>query len=579
MMIKTREQLIKKYLDFFKSKKHKVIPNSPLIPEHDPTVLFTTAGMHPIVPYLLGQSHPSGKRLCNNQKCIRTTDIEEVGDEFHLTFFEMLGNWSLGDYFKKEAIEYSFEFLTKILKLPKEKLSITCFKGDKNAPKDTEAAKIWQNLGIKAKQIKFLGKEDNWWGPAGNTGPCGPDTEMFYHGAEVWNDVFMQYNKNDKGEYEELKQKNVDTGMGVERMLAILQNFKSVYETHTFLPIIKQIEKLSGKKYNKNKEDTRAMRIIADHIKASVLILAEKITPSNIEQGYIARRLIRRAIRYGRLLEIKRDFTKILAEEVLKIYSDYPALKKNKNFILKELEKEEQRFTGILKQGIKYFEKLKEQIKGKTIDGKTAFLLYQSYGFPLEMTQELAEENKLKVDVLGFEKEQAKHQKLSRTATEGRFKSGLADKSEETTKLHTATHLLLAALRQVLGEHVEQKGSNITAERLRFDFSHDEKLTPKQIKEVESIVNKNIKAGLDVRREEMSVDEAKKQGAMGVFEDKYGKKISVYSICSPKDTISKEICAGPHVTNTKKLGNLKILKEESSSKGVRRIKAKLEEEK
>jgi len=571
-MIKTRQQLIKIYIDFFKSKNHKEIPNSPLIPENDPTVLFTTAGMHPLVPYLLGQKHPLGKRLCNVQKCIRTGDIDDVGDCFHLTFFEMLGNWSLGDYFKKQAIEMSFEFLTEILKIPKEKLTVTCFKGDKNAPKDTEAAEIWESMGIKKNHIKFLGKEDNWWGPAGKTGPCGPDTEMFFRGFEIWNDVFMQYNKQADGKYAELKQKNVDTGMGVERTLAILQGKDSVYETHVFLPIIRQIEKLSKKKYGEDKNETRSMRIIADHIKASVFILAEGISPSNTEQGYVLRRLIRRAVRYGRELGMEEKFTKKIAETVFPIYSDYKHLQKNKKFILEEIENEEQWFSKILEQGIRYFERMKKKIKGKTIDGKTAFLLYQSYGFPLEMTQELAKESNLKVDVEGYYKEQQKHQKLSRTATEGRFKSGLADHSEQTTKLHTATHLLLAALRKILGKNIEQKGSNITAERLRFDFNFGRKLTDKEIKKIEELVNKKISEKIDIKREILSLDEAKKSGATGSFEHRYGEKVSIYSI----GDFSKEICAGPHVKNTGELGKFSIKKQESIGKGVRRIKAVLE---
>jgi len=570
--IKDRKELINLYIDFFKSKAHKEIPNSPLIPENDPTVLFTTAGMHPLVPYLLGHKHPLGKRLVNAQKCIRTGDIDEVGDEFHLTFFEMLGNWSLGDYFKKEAIEYSFEFLTKILKIPKEKLRITCFKGDKDAPKDTEAAKIWENLGIKKSQIKFLGKKENWWGPAGKTGPCGPDTEMFVNNSEIWNDVFMQYNKNAKGDYTELKQKNVDTGMGVERTLAILQNKSSVYETHLFLPIIEKIEKLSKKRYGQNKEETRAMRIIADHIKASVFILAENIAPSNKEHGYVLRRLIRRAIRYGKTIMMQNNFTKQLAEIVISIYPDYRHLQKNKKFILNEIEKEENIFRQVLASGLRYFNKILKQIKNKTVSGKDAFLLYQSYGFPLEMTIELAKENKLKVDVKGFEAEQKKHQKLSRTASAGKFKSGLADHSKETTKLHTATHLLNQALRQVLKKpDLHQKGSNITAERLRFDFNFDRKLTEKEIKQVEDLVNKKIQEKLEIKREEMNLEQAKKQGVHGVFEHKYGDKVFVYSI----GNFSREICAGPHVSNTSELGKFKIIKEESSAKGVRRIKAVL----
>lgn len=613
--ISTRTELIKAYIDFFKSKKHKEIPNSPLIPENDPTVLFTTAGMHPLVPYLLGQKHPLGKNLCNVQKCIRTSDIDEVGDGFHLTAFEMLGHWSLGEYFKEDAIKLAFEFLIKKLQIPKEQLAITCFKGDKDAPKDEESAMIWESLGIPKSRIAFLPKEENWWGPAGKTGPCGPDTEVYYwvgkgkpkgdpsekpeEWAEIWNcGVFMEYYKDEKGEFKPLKQKNVDTGMGVERTLAILHGKKSVYETKVFEPIIKKIEELSGKKYGKDKEQTKSMRIIADHIRASVWILAEKVEPSNLERGYVLRRLIRRAIRHAKLLGVSGKFTKDIAEDVIKVYStgtyrsghfknknrsmsyvcmDYDYIKKNRDFILGELESEEERFSEVLEKGIRYFDRIKKELKGKVIDGKSAFLLYQSCGFPLEMTQELAKEQGLEVDVLGFEQEQAKHQELSRTATEGKFKSGLADSSKETTRLHTANHLLLAALRQVLGEHVEQRGSNITAERLRFDFSHDEKLTPEQLKEVEDIVNKNIQKGLEVKREEMTVKEAKAQGAMGVFDEKYGNKVSVYTICSPDEAISKEICKGPHVSSTKELGKFKIKKEEASSKGVRRIKAILKD--
>ncbi|MDI6737186.1 MAG: alanine--tRNA ligase [Nanoarchaeota archaeon] len=588
--VKTRQELIKAYIDFFKSKSHKEVPNSALIPQNDPTVLFTTAGMHPLVPFLLGQKHPLGKRLCNVQKCIRTTDIDSVGDKLHLTFFEMLGNWSLGDYFKSESIEYSFEFLTKSLGISLGMLSFTCFKGDKDAPADREAAEKWKKLGVKEDRIAFLPKEDNWWGPAGKTGPCGPDTEIFFwvgkgkpHGnpginpkdwAEIWNNVFMQYEKKEDGSFAELKQKNIDTGMGVERTVATLNGNESVYETDSLLPLIRKAEELSAKKYNG--ETAKSMRIIADHIRASVMLLAENVKPSNVEQGYVLRRLIRRAVRHGRMLGIEGNFTHLIAEEVLKIYPDYAHVQKNREFILKELKAEEERFSEVLEKGIRYFERIKQDIKGKVIDGKTAFLLYQSFGFPIEMTQELAKENNLEVDILGYETEQAMHQELSRTATEGKFKSGLADNSEATARLHTATHLLDAALRQVLGSHVEQRGSNITSERLRFDFSHDSKMAPEQLKEVEKIVNDNIKKQLDVKREEMTVDGAKKLGAVGVFEHKYGEKISVYTICDPKNVYSREICAGPHVQNTKELGKFKILKEEASSKGVRRIKAVLE---
>ena len=579
----TRKQLIKLYLDFFKSKNHKEIPNVSLIPENDPTVLFTTAGMHPLVPYLLGEKHPQGKRLVNVQKCIRTQDIDDVGDSYHHTFFEMLGNWSLGDYFKKEAVEYSFEFLTEILEIPIEKIAVSVFKGDKDAPKDEESAEIWMNLGIPKERIAFLPKSDNWWDPAGKTGPCGPDTEMFFwkskteppktfnpkdkNWIEIWNDVLMQYNKDEKENYNEAKQKNIDTGMGVERTITVLNNLEDNYLSDSFSPIIKEIEKLSRKSYRNSQKE---MRIIADHIKASVFIISDGITPSNLEQGYVLRRLIRRAIRYGRQLEMK-NFTKQIAEPVFKIYDDYKHLEKNKSKILEELEKEEKRFLETLEKGISIFEKVakdKEQISGKD-----AFLLYQSYGFPIEITIELAKEKNIKVDEESYQKELAKHQELSRTATQGKFKSGLADNSEQTTKLHTATHLLAEALRQVLKKpDLIQKGSNITPERLRFDFNFDRKLTEEEIKKIKELVNKKIQEKIPVVKKEMTLEQAKKFGARGVFEHKYEDKIFVYSV----GDFSKEICAGPHVKNTSELGKFRIIKEESSSAGVRRIKAIVE---
>ena len=561
--MKSRQELIKAYIDFFKTKNHKEIPNASLIPENDPTVLFTTAGMHPLVPYLLGQKHPQGKRLVNNQKCIRTGDIEEVGDDCHLTFFEMLGNWSLGDYFKQEAIEYSFDFLTKKLKIPKEKISVTCFKGDKDAPKDNESAKIWESIGIPKSRIKFLGKVDNWWGPAGKTGPCGPDTEMFVNNCEIWNDVLMQYNKDEKGNYNPAKQKNVDTGMGVERTLMILNKNKSVYETSTFQPIIKQIEKLSKQKYEKN---TKEMRIIADHVKASVMILHSNILPSNTEQGYVLRRLIRRAIRYAKKLNINTIVP--ISEPIFDIYPDY---KLDKTKIKQELEKEEKRFLETLEKGLNIFNRLTKD--KKQLSGKDSFLLYQSYGFPIEITQDLAKEKKIKIDIKAYEKEFNEHQKLSRTATAGKFKSGLADSGEQTTKLHTATHMLNQALRIVLkNPDLHQKGSNITPERLRFDFNFDRKLTDEEKKEVEKLINKQIKKAIPITKQEMTLEQAKKQGIKGVFETKYGAKVNTYTI----GDFSKEICAGPHVSNTSELGIFKIKKEGSSSAGVRRIKAVLE---
>jgi len=567
-------ELRKRYLNFFKSKHHAIISGVSLIPENDPTVLFTTAGMHPLVAYLLGQKHPAGDRLVDVQKCIRTGDIEEVGDDFHLSFFEMLGNWSLGDYFKKEAIEYSFEFLTKVLCLDKKRLYITCFKGDKDSPKDTESAEAWMSLGISKERIFFLPKKDNWWGPAGKTGPCGPDTEMFYDTGkkacsksckpgcncgkyvEIWNDVFMQYNKTENEEYVPLEQKNVDTGMGVERTLAILQNKNNVYETELFLPIIEKIKELS-----KN-EDEKAIRIIADHIKAIVFLLDEKLVPSNLDQGYVLRRFIRRSIRYGRLLGIERSFLCDLAKTVIKIYPEI----KNKDFIFEELKKEEEKFSNALEKALKKFDKLAQD---KLISGKEVFILFSSYGLPMEMTKELAKEKGIKIDEKGYEKEYVKHQEISRKGAERRFRGGLADHTEKTTKLHTATHLLHSALRKVLGEHVYQRGSNITEDRLRFDFSNDRKLTDEELKKVEDLVNKQIKKGLEIKREELTVEEAKKKSAIGVFGERYGERVSVYSI----GDFDIEICGGPHVQNTKELGQFKITKEESVASGVRRIKA------
>ncbi len=527
-------------------------------------MFFTTAGMHPLVPFLLGHPHPAGKKLVNVQRCIRTGDIEKIGNKTHHTFFEMLGNWSLGNYFKQDAIKYSFEFLTKTLKIPKKKIVVSCFKGDKNAPKDIVSAEIWKSLGIK--KIKFLPKSENWWGPAGKTGPCGPDTEIFVNNMEIWNDVFMQYNKNKQGKYLPLKQKNVDTGMGVERTITILNNLDDNYLSECFLPIIKKIEKLSGKKYKGNE---KFMRIIADHIKAATFIIADGIVPSNFEQGYVVRRLIRRAIRYGKKLGME-NFVKQIAEPVFQIYDDYNILAENKGKILKELENEEKKFSKTLEIGLRKFNKMATD---KVISGKEAFLLFQSYGFPIEITQELAKEKNIKIKIKEYGAEVKKHQKLSKTATQGRFKSGLADNSEATTKLHTATHLLLAALRKVLkNKDINQRGSNITPERLRFDFNFSRKLTEKEIKSVEDFINKKIKEKIPVQRDEMSIDKAKKQGAIGVFDNKYKGKVSVYTIAN----FSKEICAGPHVDNLRELGKFKIIKEESSSAGVRRIKAKLE---
>jgi len=605
----TSRELRQKYLDFFKSQGHVVITSASLIPENDPTVLFTTAGMHPLVPYLLGQKHPAGARLTDAQKCLRTGDIEEVGDATHHTFFEMMGNWSLGDYFKKESIAFSWKFLTdaKWLGLDKNRLAVSVFQGDDDAPFDEEAYNLWSGIfkknNLPLERIAKLPKKNNWWGPAGTTGPCGPDTEIFYWSGdvakipssfnddndawvEIWNNVFMQYNKDADGKFAPLVQKNVDTGLGLERVLALINGLSDNYQTDLFSNLIKEIEKLSGHKYGESPEATRAMRIIADHLKAAAFIIGDDrgVSPSNTDQGYVVRRLIRRAIRYGRQLGISQDlWTKEIAAISIQDYEHvYPEFRRNEAFIFDNLNKEEEKFNRTLEKGLIEFNKL----SADGISGEEAFKLYQSYGFPLEITEELAKEKGVAIDIPGFEAELKKHQDLSRTAAAGKFKGGLADAGAETTKLHTAAHLLLAALRRVLGDHVVQKGSNITAERLRLDFSHPEKITPEQIKAVEDLVNGAIASNFKVVCEELSLEEAKKRGAMGVFDSKYGEKVKVYTIChldadasigseALKTAFSQEICGGPHVENTQILGHFSIQKEEASSAGVRRIKAVL----
>lgn len=569
----TSNELRQKYLDFFKSKKHAILPSSPLIPENDPTVLFTTAGMHPLVPYLLGEKHPLGKRLASAQKCIRTSDIDLVGDDWHLTFFEMLGNWSLGDYWKKESIDYSWEFLTskKWLGLDPSYLAVTVFMGDNDAPFDQEAYDFWLKK-LPKERIAKLGKEDNWWGPAGKTGPCGPDTEIFYWSGnknaipqafdpedkrwvEIWNNVFMQYNKVSEKKFDSLSQKNVDTGMGLERTVAILSGYSSVYEIDSFKAIIQEIKRQIGQL---NQKDGR---IIADHLKASVFLAAEGLAPSNLEQGYVLRRLIRTIIVKG-VKEIDK-----LAEVVIDIYGDfYDELKKNKKQIIANMSEEQNKFVKTLDKAMKEYGKLKSN---KVISGGEAFVLFATYGLPFEVIESLAQEDNLKLDIKGFKEEFKKHQEMSRTATAGKFKSGLADNSQAVTKLHTAAHLLLQALRQILGPDIMQKGSNITAERLRLDFNFPRKLTEEELKKVEDLVNEKISKGLEVKCEEMPPEDAKKQGALGAFGHKYGEIVKVYSI----GDFSKEICAGPHVNNIKELKSFKIIKEESSSSGVRRIKA------
>ena len=584
------------YLDFFRSKGHAVIPSASLIPENDPTVLFTTAGMHPLVPYLMGQKHPAGTRLTDVQKCVRTGDIDEVGDTSHCTFFEMLGNWSLGDYFKKESIAWSWEFLTdeKWLGIPKEKLSFTCFEGDADAPRDTVSHDRWVEMGADPSHIVYLPKKNNWWGPAGLTGPCGPDTEIFYDTGrpacgpdckagcdcgkylEIWNNVFMEYNKVGEGKFEPLAQKNVDTGMGLDRTIATLQGVESVFDTDAFSGIIELIGKLSHHSYKESADTVKAFRIIADHIRCATFILGDQrgVTPSNVDQGYILRRLIRRSIRYAMQLGIPRYGLVDVAAAVIDQYGDvYPELEENREKVLSELKREENRFADTLKKGIKEFNKTAANAQNGAIDGVSAFHLYDTYGFPIELTMELAQEKGITVDVDGFHAAFAEHQKKSQAGATQRFKSGLADHQEATTALHSATHLLHKALRVVLNDDtISQKGSNITAERLRFDFSFPRKMTPEELKAVEDLVNEQINRHMPITCEEMTVAEAKAQGAIGLFESKYGERVKVYTM----GDFSKEICGGPHAQNTGDLGHFVIKKEEASSSGVRRIKAVLE---
>ena len=584
------KELRAKYIEFFKENGHAEIKSAPLIPDNDPTVLFTTAGMHPLVPYLLGEKHPLGTRLTDYQKCIRTGDIEEVGDPVHLTFFEMLGNWSLGDYFKVESIGYSFDFLTneRWLNIPLDRLAFTVFAGDEDAPFDEEAFNEWRKHGVSEKRIAILPKKDNWRGPAGETGPCGPDTEIFYwtgpqptpevfdpsdkRWVEIWNNVFMQYFKNAEGKFEPLKQQNVDTGMGVERVTAILQGKASCYDTEIFAPLFAKLDELRG--IETPAERTRSERIIVEHMRAATFIMGDGVTPGKVDQAYVLRRIIRRAIREAMKLELNKSFTVAMAQVVIDNYKDvYSELAINEKIILEEFEREERQFASALDRGTKEFEKLiarvPAHIERKVISGKNAFNLYETYGFPIELTVEMAAEKGFTVDMEGYQKAFEKHQELSRQGAEQKFKGGLADHSDETARLHTATHMLHKALRIVLGDHVAQKGSNITAERLRFDFSHPDKMTPEQIAEVQKIVNEQIQRELPVICEEMTVDEARAAGAIGLFGDKYGERVKVYSI----GDYSKEICGGPHAQNSKDLGEFIIQKEESSSRGVRRIKA------
>lgn len=585
----TANELRTMYVNYFKERGHKEIASASLLPENDPTVLFTTAGMHPLIPYLLGEKHPGGKRLTDVQKCVRTEDIDEVGDDTHCTFFEMLGNWSLGEYGKRESISMSFEFLTKYLNIPTERLAVTVFEGDELVPADVEAEKIWRELGLEDTQIYLYGREDNWWGPAGQTGPCGPDTEIFYDMGkekcspkcgpacncgkyvEIWNNVFMQYNKEADGRFTELKQKNVDTGMGVERVLTILNGKTNVYDTELFVPVMQKLNeilKTEGKKLSE-----RERRIICEHIRTITFILGDpmKISPSNTEQGYILRRLIRRIIRLFKKTDINANYLCELSSVIIDQYMQvYPELGENREFILEQLQKEYTLFSKTLDDGLKKANRYIDNIKqGDILSGELAFKLYDTYGFPIEFTAELALERGCQVDMAEFQKRFEEHQNKSRQGAAGKFTGGLADHNEQTAKLHTATHLLNGALRKVLGDEVSQRGSNITSERLRFDFSFGRKVTREELNEVELIVNEAIQKNIDVILEEMPPEKAYEEGVIGVFSAKYGDIVKVYTISG----YSKEICGGPHAKNTGELDSFKILKEEASSAGVRRIKA------
>jgi len=622
-MILSNIEIRQKFLEFFKRRGHGILPSYSLVPENDPSVLFTTAGMQPLVPYLLGEKHPLGSRLANIQKCIRLTDIDEVGDFSHLTFFEMLGNWSLGDYFKKESIDWSMDFLTSGeygLGIDPGKLFVSVYAGDEESPEDKESVAIWKNVfskyGIDARvygkedlaekdkklkpsyRIFPLGKDSNWW-PAGgkHPGPQGPCTEIFYYWGknhldlekerlgyndgnfmEIWNNVFMEYHR-ENGEYKKLSQQNVDTGMGLERICSVMEKHPDVFLTDLFKPLVKIIEQASNVDYNKDPETTKAMRIIADHIRTAVFIMGDRsrITPSNLGKGYVLRRLIRRALRYKKILGVSKEENNVfeqLARTIVENYGNiYPELGSNFNFILEELKKEEAKFLATLERGLREWEKMSQK---ETIHGDDAFQLFATYGFPFELTQELAQEKGLSIDKNGFDKAFKEHQEVSRNGADERFKGGLVNINYETTKLHTATHLLQAALRAVLGSEVAQKGSNINPERLRFDFTHLEKMTPEEIKKVEDMVNSAITSNLPIEFTEMPYKEAIQSGALGFFESRYGEKVKVYTVGNPEQPFSKEICGGPHVKNTSELGKFKIIKEEAVSAGVRRIKAILE---
>lgn len=590
----TANELRTMYVNFFKERGHKEIASASLLPENDPTVLFTTAGMHPLIPYLLGEKHPGGKRLTDVQKCIRTEDIDEVGDDIHCTFFEMLGNWSLGDYFKQKSISMSFEFLTNYLQIPAERLAVTVFEGDELVPPDVEAEVIWKNIGLTSDQIYRYGREDNWWGPAGQTGPCGPDTEIFYDMGkskcgpkcgpschcgkyvEIWNNVFMQYNKEADGTFTELKQKNVDTGMGLERVLTILNGKTNVYDTDLFLPIMQKVEEILEREGRVLSEKDK--RIICEHTRTITFILGDpmKISPSNTEQGYILRRLIRRIIRLFKKADINTNYLCELSDVIIQQYkTTYPELGDNKEFILEQLQKEYTLFSKTLNDGLKKANRYLDNIGHcGVLSGELAFKLYDTYGFPIEFSSELASERGYRVDMDGFHKKFEEHQNKSRQGAAGKFAGGLADNNEKTARLHTATHLLNGALRRVLGDEVSQRGSNITSERLRFDFSFGRKVTKEELTQVEAIVNEAIAHNISVTSEEMTPEKAYGEGAVGVFSGKYGEIVKVYTVPG----YSKEICGGPHAKNTGELVSFKILKEEASSAGVRRIKAVIDDQ-
>jgi len=581
------------YQAFFEARGHRRLPSAPLLPENDPTALFTSAGMQPLVPYLLGEPHPLGRRLVDVQACLRTNDIDEVGDASHLTFFEMLGNWSLGDYFKADSLAWSHEFLTRVLGLPAQRLSVTVFAGDADAPRDTESAAVWQRLGMPPDRIYFLPKTDNWWGPVGRTGPCGPDSEIFYDTGrpdhpgcrpgcacgrwfEIWNNVFLEYGQMADGSYQPLAQRNVDTGMGVERTVAVLGGHGDVFEMDTLWPLVEHLQALSGKAYA---GEPRPFRVIADHIRAASLALADGATPSNVEAGYVVRRLIRRAVRFGRQLGLTSNFCGGLSGVVVAVLGDsYPRLRENQASVAEALDQEETRFAATLERGLREYAKVVGDLQARPdgdniITGQAAFNLFETFGFPLSLTVELAREQGLAVDEPGFQALYAEHQAQSRRGLERKFRGGLAERTEQTTRLHTATHLLHAALRQVLGSEVRQRGSNITAERLRFDFSHPRRLSPDELRAVEALVNTQITRDLPVTFEVMPLEQALAEGALAFFGDKYGEQVKVYTI----GDFSKEVCGGPHVSRTSELGRFHITREEAVGQGVRRIRATLDE--